>query len=401
MANEAISRRAAAVTPSATVAITERAKALRAQGESVIGFGAGEPDFPTPDHVVAAARAAVIDAVNHRYSATAGLLELREAVAAKTKRDSGYDVGAEQVLVTNGGKQAIYEICQALLDPGDEVLLPAPYWVTYPEVVALAGARTVALATGEDSGFRVTVDQLEAARTPHTKLLIFTSPSNPTGVVYPADEVAAVGRWAAHHGIWVLTDEMYEHLVYEGASAPSMPVLVPELAERCVVVNAVSKTYAMTGWRVGWSIAPVEVTRAATRIQTHLSTNVANVSQRAAIAALAGGLDDVAAMRSAFDRRRRALVAALRAIPGVSCVEPLGAFYAFPSLHALLGRRLGERSADTTLELAALVLEEARVAFVPGEAFGAPGYARFSFALADDDLAEGMRRLADLVGAGA
>lgn len=395
-----ISRRAAGVAPSATVAITERAKALRAGGQNVIGYGAGEPDFPTPAHVVAAAEAAVVDPVNHRYSATAGLPDLREAIVAKTKRDSGYEVDAGQVLVTNGGKQAIYEVCQALLDPGDEVLLPAPYWVTYPEVVALADATVVLLQAGEQSGFRVTVDDLEAARTPRTKMLIFTSPSNPTGVVYPEAEVEAIGRWAAEHGVWVLTDEMYEHLVYGGVSAPSMPVLVPDMRDRCVVVNAVSKSYAMTGWRVGWSIAPAEVTRAATRIQGHLSTNVSNISQRAALAALTGDLRAVEEMRLAFDRRRRAMLAGLRAVPGVSCVEPLGAFYAFPSMRGMLGRPLGERTATTTLELATIVLEEALVAFVPGEAFGAPGYARFSFALNDDDLAEGLRRLAALAESG-
>ncbi len=391
------SQRVAEVAPSATVAITEKAKALRAAGEHVIGFGAGEPDFPTPDHVVAAAVAAAQDPANHRYSATAGLPALREAIAAKTARDSGYHVEPGQVVVTNGGKQAIYEVCQALLDPGDQVLLPAPYWVTYPEVIKLAGAEPVVVPAGIESGFRVGVDELEAARTPRTKLLIHTSPSNPTGAVYPAAEVEAIGRWAVEHGIWVLTDEMYEHLVYGGREAPSLPVLVPEIADRCVVVNAVSKSYAMTGWRVGWLIGPPRFVPGVVRLQGHLSTNVANVSQRAAIAALEGGLDDVARMRAAFDRRRLTMARMLDALPGVSCLEPEGAFYAFPSMAGLLGRPVGDRVPETTVDLAEAFLDEARVAAVPGEAFGAPGYMRFSFALGDDALEEGLRRLADLL----
>ncbi len=397
---ERVSDRVAAVAPSATVAITEKAKALRAAGEDVIGFGAGEPDFPTPAHVVEAAAAAVRDPVNHRYSATAGLAELRDAIVAKTRRDSGYEVAPAQVVVTNGGKQAIYEVCQALLDPGDEVLLPAPYWVTYPEVVALAGARTVAVPAGIDAGFQVTVDQLEAARTTRTKLLIFTSPSNPTGAVYPAAAVEAIGRWAAEHRIWVLTDEMYEHLVYGGAAAPSMPVLVPELADRCIVVNAVSKSYAMTGWRVGWLLAPPDFAEAATRLQTHVSTNVNNVAQRAAIAAITGDLSAVAEMRAAFDRRRMTMHRMLSALPGVRCLEPEGAFYAFPDVGGLLGGpTVGGRMPATSLELAEVFLEAAKVAAVPGEAFGAPGYMRFSFALGDDQLEAGLGRLTELLGA--
>ncbi len=395
---ERVSDRVAAVAPSATVAITEKAKALRAAGEPVIGFGAGEPDFPTPPDIVEAALAAVRDPVNHRYSATAGLPELREAVVAKTRRDSGLEVDAGQVVVTNGGKQAIYETCQALLDDGDEVLLPAPYWVTYPEAVALAGATTVAVPAGIESGFRVTVDQLEAARTTRTKLLIFTSPSNPTGAVYPADEVAAIGRWAADHGVWVLTDEMYEHLVYGGVAAPSLPVLVPEAADRCVIVNAVSKSYAMTGWRVGWLIGPPDFARAVTRLQTHVSTNVNNVAQRAAIAALSGGLDAVAEMRAAFDRRRKLMHGMLAALPGVTCLEPEGAFYAFPAVAGLLGGApVAGRVVGSSLELADVFLDEAKVAAVPGEAFGAPGYLRFSFAVGDDRIREGLGRLAELL----
>lgn len=393
-----ISKRVEQVAPSATVAITERAKAMRAAGEDIIGFGAGEPDFPTPPHIVAAAAEAAADERNHRYTATAGLPELREAIVAKTARDSGLEVAPSQIMVTNGGKQAVYEACVSLVDPGDEVLLPAPYWVSYPEIVKLADGIPVPVFAGADQGFRVSMNQLEAARTPRTKLMIFVSPSNPTGAVYPRGEIEAIGRWAAEHGIWVLTDEIYEHLVYGKAESHSMPVVVPELAERCVVVNGVAKSYAMTGWRVGWMIGPQSVVSAATKLQSQVSTNVANVSQMAALAAISGDLSATHSMREAFDRRRRVMHTMLDGIDGVSCLEPEGAFYAFPNVSGLLGRALGGRKAETSLELAELVLEEARVAFVPGEPFGAPGYARFSFALADDQLEEGLGRLAKLAG---
>jgi aspartate/methionine/tyrosine aminotransferase len=392
-----ISQRIGAIAESATLAIDAKAKALRAAGRDVIGFGAGEPDFPTPAHVVEAAAAACRDPRWHRYTPAAGLPELREAIAAKTERDSGYRVSADQVLVTNGGKQAVYNTCATLLDPGDEVLLPAPYWVTYPEAVALAGGRTVVVPTDEASGFRVSVEQLEAARTPRTKLLIFVSPSNPTGAVYPPEEVAAIGRWCARTGLWVMTDEIYEHLVYGGARFSSMPVLVPELADRCVVVNGVAKTYAMTGWRVGWMIGPPDVIAAATNLQSHSTSNVANVSQVAALAAVSGDLAAVAEMRAAFDRRRRTMHRLLSESPGVSCLEPQGAFYAFPSFAGALGRPLRGRTPTTTLELAELILEEVGVAIVPGEAFGAPGYARLSYALSDHDLVEGVTRIAKLL----
>ena len=392
-----VSRRIGAIAESATLAIDAKAKALKAAGHDVIGFGAGEPDFPTPDHIVEAAVAACRETKYHRYTPVAGLPELRAALAAKTARDSGYEVDAGQVLVTNGGKQAIYNTCATLLDPGDEVLLPAPYWVTYPEAIALAGGVPVVIPTDETSGFRTTVEQLEEHRTPHTKMLIFVSPSNPTGAVYPAEEIAAIGRWAAEHGIWVMTDEIYEHLVYGAAEHRSMPVLVPELADRCVVVNGVAKTYAMTGWRVGWMIGPPDVIAAATNLQSHATSNVANVSQAAALAAVSGDLEAVAMMRSAFDQRRRTIHRMLSEIPGVSCIEPEGAFYAFPSFVGVLNRKLRGRLPLTTLELAEVVLEEAGVAIVPGEAFGAPGYARMSYALGDDDLAEGVARLGKLL----
>jgi aspartate aminotransferase len=395
-----ISQRIAGVTESATLAIDAKAKALVAAGEDVIGFGAGEPDFPTPPHIVAAAIEACADPRNHKYTPAGGLPELKAAVAAKTVRDSGYPVTAAQVLITNGGKQAVEQTFATLLDPGDEVLLPAPYWTTYPEVIRLAGGVPVALPTSWEAGFKVTVDQLESARTPRTKVLLFVSPSNPTGAVYRPEEVEAIGRWAVEHGLWVVTDEIYEHLVYGGARFTSMPAVVPDLAATCVVINGVAKTYAMTGWRVGWMIGPGDVIAAAANLQSHSTSNVCNVAQRAALAAVSGDLEAVAVMRSTYDRRRRTIVAMLDDIPGIRCPEPEGAFYAFPSMEGLLGRPLVGRSraAASTLELAALVLEEARVAFVPGEAFGAPGYGRFSYALGDEALVEGITRLAKLVG---
>jgi aspartate aminotransferase len=392
-----ISHRIASVSESATLAIDAQAKALQAAGEDVIGYGAGEPDFPTPAHIVEAAVEACRDPKNHKYTPAAGLPALREAIAAKTARDSGYQVSAAQVLVTNGGKQAVEEAFAALLDPLDEVLLPAPYWTTYPEAIRLAGGVAVELATSIDSGFRVTVAELEAARTPRTKALLFCSPSNPTGAVYPPQEVEAIGRWAVEHGVWVITDEIYEHLVYGDATFSSMPTLVPELADQCLVLNGVAKTYAMTGWRVGWLIGPADVVKAATNLQSHSTSNVANVSQVAALTAVSGPLDAVAEMRAAYERRRKTIVAILDAIPGVRCLEPDGAFYAYPSFEGVLGQSINGRTPTTTLELAALVLEEAKVAFVPGEAFGSPGYARFSYALAEDAMVEGVTRIAQLL----
>ena len=392
-----ISRRVAAIAESATLAIDAKAKGLKAAGEDVIGFGAGEPDFPTPHHIVEAAVAACHQPRYHHYTPGAGLPELRAAIAAKTARDSGLRVEPSQVLVTNGGKHALYQAFTTLLDPGDEVLLPSPYWVTYPEAISLTGAEPVVVEAGQSSGFRVSVEQLEAAATDRTKLLVFVSPSNPTGAVYPREEVEAIGRWAAGRGLWVLTDEIYEHLVYGDARFTSMPAAVPELADRCVVVNGVAKTYAMTGWRVGWLIGPPDVVKAAINLQSHATSNVANVSQAAALAAVSGDLHDVREMGAAFDRRRRKMLELLRAIPGVSCVEPEGAFYAFPSFAGVLGRELRGRRPATSMELADLILEEAKVAIVPGEAFGAPGYARLSYALGDDDLVEGVTRIAKLV----
>jgi len=393
-----VSRRIGAITESATLAVDAKAKALKAAGRPVIGFGAGEPDFPTPDYIVAAAAAACTDPRWHRYTPAAGLPELREAIARKTARDSGHEVSAGQVLVTNGGKQALYNAFASLLDPGDEVLLPAPYWTTYPESIRLAGGVPVDVLTDETSGYRVTVDDLEAARTDRTKVLVFVSPSNPTGAVYPPDEVAAIGRWAADHGLWVVTDEIYEHLVYGDAEFASMPVLVPELADRCVVVNGVAKTYAMTGWRVGWMIGPADIVTAATNLQSHSTSNVANVSQVAALAAVSGDLSAVATMRSAFDRRRLLMAGMLDAIPGVACPLPEGAFYVYPSVRDLVGRRLRGTKVESSAHLAGLILDVAEVAVVPGEAFGTPGYLRLSYATSDDDIRTGVARMADLLG---
>ena len=397
MSPSPLSRRISAISESATMAVDARAKALKAAGEPVIGFGAGEPDFVTPAHIVEAAVAACRDAANHRYTPAGGLPALKEALADKTERDSAWRPEASEILVTNGGKHAVYNACATVIDPGDEVLLPAPYWTTYPESIALAGGVPVVLTTDTASGFRVTVEQLEAARTESTKALMFVSPSNPTGAVYPADEIAAIGRWAVEHGIWVITDEIYEHLVYDGHEHHSIRALVPEIADTCLVVNGVAKTYAMTGWRVGWLLGPAHAIRAATNLQSHATSNVSNVSQMAALAAVSGGLEDVVMMRESFDRRRRRMVEMLRSIDGVELMTPQGAFYAFPDLSAFLGRTIAGNTPETTVDLAALVLDEARVAIVPGEAFGAPGYARLSFALGDDDLGEGITRIADLL----
>jgi len=378
------------------LAVDARAKALKAAGESVIGFGAGEPDFPTPAPIVDAAVAAAQDPKNHRYTPAAGLPELREAVAAKTFRDSGLKVDASQVLITNGGKHAIANAFAALLDPGDEVIVPAPFWTTYPESAALVGGVPVFISTDESTDFLVTVEQLDAVWTPQTKVLVFCSPSNPTGSVYNAEQIREIGLWAASRGVWVLADEIYEHLLYDGAELNSLPVLCPELGDRWVVVNGVAKTYAMTGWRVGWVIGPNDVIAAATNLQSQITSNVSNVPQRAALAAVSGDLTAVYEMREAFDRRRKTMVEMLNAIDGVTCATPKGAFYCFPNVTGLLGKTIRGRVATTSAELAEIVIDEVKVAVVPGEAFGSPGYFRLSYALGDDDLVEGVGRLVTL-----
>jgi aspartate aminotransferase len=391
-----VSRRIGAIAESATLKVDAKAKALKAEGRPVIGFGAGEPDFPTPGYIVDAAVEACKDPKNHRYTPAGGLPELKKAIAAKTKRDSGLDVEPAQVLVTNGGKQAIYAAFAAMIDPGDEVIVPAPYWTTYPEAIQLAGGVPVDVLADETQDYKVTVEQLEAARTDRTKVLLFVSPSNPTGSVYTADEIRAIGQWVEDHNLWVLTDEIYEHLVYDGVETGSMPVLCPYLQDNCVVVNGVAKTYAMTGWRVGWMIGPKDLVKAATNLQSHATSNVANVAQRAAIAAVEGDLTAVDEMKAAFDRRRKTIVSMLNEIDGVLCPTPTGAFYAYPSVKGLLGKDYGGKQVDSSADLAEYILDTAEVAVVPGEAFGSPGYLRLSYALGDDDLVEGITRLQKL-----
>ncbi|WP_424212291.1 pyridoxal phosphate-dependent aminotransferase [Streptomyces sp. BI20] len=392
-----VSARIAAISESATLAVDAKAKALKAAGRPVIGFGAGEPDFPTPDYIVEAAVEACRNPKFHRYTPAGGLPELKQAIAAKTLRDSGYEIDASQVLVTNGGKQAIYEAFAAILDPGDEVIVPAPYWTTYPESIRLAGGVPVEVVADETTNYRVSVEQLEAARTERTKVVLFVSPSNPTGAVYSEADAERIGRWAAEHGLWVLTDEIYEHLVYGDAKFTSLPAIVPELREKCIVVNGVAKTYAMTGWRVGWVIGPKDVIKAATNLQSHATSNVSNVAQIAALAAVSGNLDAVAEMRTAFDRRRQTIVRMLNEIEGVFCPTPEGAFYAYPSVKELLGKEIRGKRPQTSVELAALILDEVEVAVVPGEAFGTPGYLRLSYALGDEDLVEGVSRIQKLL----
>jgi len=392
-----VSTRIGGIAESATLAVDAKAKALQAAGRPVIGFGAGEPDFATPDYIVEAAVAAARDPRNHRYTPAGGLPELKAAIVQKTARDTGLVIEPANVLVTNGGKHAVYNAFATILDPGDEVLLPAPYWTTYPESIRLAGGLPVPVFADESQGYKVTVDQLEAARTERTKALLFCSPSNPTGAVDSPEEVAAIGRWAVEKGLWVVTDEIYEHLTYGGVTFTSLPVAVPEIADRCIVVNGVAKTYAMTGWRVGWMIGPVDAVKAATNLQSHATSNVNNIAQRAAIAALTGDLSAVARMRAAFDRRRQTMVRMLNEIDGVVCPEPTGAFYAYPSVTGVLGREVAGRTPTTSADLAELILDEAEVAVVPGEAFGASGYLRLSYALGDDDLVEGVTRIQKLL----
>ena len=392
-----VSKRIAAIAESATLAVDSKAKALKAAGKPVMGCGAGEPDFPTPEYIVNAAIEAAKNPANHRYTPTPGLPDLREAIVNKTKRDSNYEITVDQVLVTNGGKQSVYQSFASILDPGDEVILPSPFWTTYPECIKLAGGVSVEVFADESQNYLVSVAQLEKALTPKTKVLLFCSPSNPTGSVYSAEQVKEIGQWALKNNLWVVTDEIYEHLLYDGATAPSICVAVPELADRTIIINGVAKTYAMTGWRVGWMIGPKDVIKAATNLQSHLSSNVSNVSQRAAIAALNGDLSAVHKMGEAFDRRRKLIVKLLNEIPGVTCPTPTGAFYVYPSVKALLGKEIRGKRPKTSAELATLILEEAEVAAVPGEAFGPSGYLRFSYALGDEDIIEGIARVKKLL----
>ena len=388
-----ISTRIGSIAESATLKVDGKAKALQAAGRPVISFAAGEPDFQTPEHIVEAALEAVRDPKNYRYTPAAGLPDLREAIAAKTLRDSGLEVSPSQVVVTNGGKQAVYQAFATLLDPGDEVIVPTPYWTTYPEAIRLAGGEQVDVFAGSDQGYLVTVEQLEAARTPRSKVLLFVSPSNPTGAVYSPEQTKAIGQWAEDNGLWVISDEIYQNLTYDGVRAVSIVEAVPALADRTILVNGVAKTYAMTGWRLGWMVGPSDAIKAAANLQSHLSSNVSNISQRAGIAALNGPQDEAEAMRVAFDRRRKLIVAELNKIPGILTPTPQGAFYVYPDVTGLLGRRWGGVTPTTSLELADLILDQAEVAAVPGEAFGPSGFLRLSYALGDKALLEGVQRL--------
>ncbi len=392
-----ISSRIAAITESATLAVDGKAKALKAAGRPVIGFGAGEPDFPTPDYIVDAAAAAARVVANHRYTPTPGLPELREAIVAKTKRDSNLDITVDQVLITNGGKQAVYQAFATIIEDGDEVLLPSPYWTTYPECIKLAGGTAIEVFADETQNYLVSVEQLEAARTPKTKALLFCSPSNPTGSVYSPEQVKAIGEWAVKNNIWIISDEIYEHLLYDGATAPSLPVVVPAIADTCIILNGVAKTYAMTGWRVGWMIGPKDVIKAATNLQSHLTSNVSNVSQRAALAAVSGDLSAVHMMGEAFNRRRKLIVDLLNEVPGFACPTPQGAFYVYPSVKGALGKAIRGKTPTTSAELATILLDEVEVAAVPGEAFGPSGYLRFSYATSDADIVEGIGRIKALL----
>ncbi len=391
-----ISQRIGSIAESATLKVDSKAKALKAAGRSVVSFAAGEPDFPTPAHIVEAAVEAARDPKNHKYTPAAGLPELREAIAAKTLRDSGLEVSPSQIIVTNGGKQAVYQAFATLLDPGDEVLVPTPYWTTYPEAIKLAGGVQVDVFAGADQGYLVTVEQLEAARTPRSKVLLLVSPSNPTGAVYSPEQVAAIGAWAEEHRLWVISDEIYQNLTYDNVRAVSIVEATPTLADRTILVNGVAKTYAMTGWRLGWMVGPADAIAAAANLQSHLSSNVSNISQRAALAALTGPQESVEQMRLAFDRRRKLIVDGLNGIPGVVCPLPEGAFYVYPDVTGQLNREWGGVTPASSLELADLILEQAEVAAVPGEAFGPSGYLRFSYALGDDDIVEGVSRLQKL-----
>jgi aspartate aminotransferase len=391
-----ISHRIGSIAESATLKVDGKAKALQAAGKPVISYAAGEPDFPTPQHIVEAAVVAARDPKNHRYTPAVGLPELREAIAHKTKIDSGTEVTAAQVVVTNGGKQAVYQAFATLLDPGDEVIVPTPFWTTYPEAIHLAGGVPVEIFSGSDQGYLVTVDQLEKARTSRTKVLLFVSPSNPTGAVYSREQVEAIGKWAYENGLWIITDEIYQNLTYDGLKAYSITEVVPELIDRTIMVNGVAKTYAMTGWRLGWMAGPLDAMKAAANLQSHLSSNVSNISQRAALAALTGPQDEVLAMRDAFDRRRRTAVDELNKIPGWIAPTPQGAFYVYSDVTGLLGKEWGGKRIETSLELCDYMLDAAEVALVPGEAFGPSGYVRLSYALGDAQLLEGIQRLQKL-----
>lgn len=396
MSASRISKRISAISESATLKVDAKAKALQAEGRAVISYAAGEPDFPTPAHIVEAAAKAVLDPKNHRYTPAVGLADLREAIAQKTLRDSGTQISANQVVVTNGGKQAVYQAFAVLLDAGDEVLLPTPYWTTYPEAISLAGGKAVQVFAGSEQGYKVTVEQLEKAKTSRSKVLLMSSPSNPTGAVYSKEEIAAIGNWAHQNDLWVITDEIYQNLVHDGLKAYSITEVVPELTNKTIMVNGVAKSYSMTGWRIGWMAGPVDAMKAAANLQSHLTSNVNNIAQKAALAALTGPQDEVQNMLQAFDRRRKLAVSELGKIDNWLAPMPQGAFYVYSDVRGMLGKSWAGKQINTSLELCDLILEKAEVALVPGEAFGPSGYVRMSYALGDEPIVEGIKRLQKL-----
>ncbi len=392
-----ISRRVSAISESATLAMDRRARELTAAGENIISFAAGEPDFATPSAIVDAAIAACSDLRMQHYTPAAGLPELREAIAASVRSGPSNAISASNVLVTSGTKQAVAHAFTTLLDPGDEVLITSPYWVTFPEAVALAGGVPVIVPTDESRGFRASVDEIERHVTPRTKALLFVSPSNPTGAVYSESQMKEIGDWLLERGLWAVSDEIYQRFTYGDAVFHSLPDVVPELAQQTIRFNGVSKSYAMTGWRVGWMIGPEPVIAAAGNLQSHVCGNISNVSQWAALAALRSGTGSIEVMRQAFANRREVILGELDKLPGFECPPPEGAFYVFPSVTGVLGREIAGRRIDSSEQLAGLLLDRAKVAVVPGEAFGAPGHLRFSYALADDLLVEGMARVHQLL----
>ena len=381
------------IKPSGTMAISNKSRELKSQGKPVIGFGAGEPDFPSPDYVVDAAIKAAADPKNHKYSPAAGLESLREVIAKTTKDYSGFEINADNIIVSNGGKQSILTAFLSTLDTGDEVIIPAPYWTTYPEAVKIAGGTPVFIETEKSNNFKVTVDQLEKSKNKNTKMLVWCSPSNPTGVVYTKEESEEIYDWIFKNDLWILSDELYEHLVYEGETSPSPAIYDPEL-KNTIIVNGVSKSYSMTGWRVGWLIGNKDVIGLGKKIQSQATSNVSNVSQLAAESALLNGLEVTNEMKTAFNRRRLFATEKIKSIPNLSVVESTGAFYLFVDVSHYCS---GENGLNTSEEFCEWLLEKYYIAFVPGEVFGTPGFMRLSYALSDEDLDNGLSRLSEAI----
>ena len=381
------------IKPSGTMAISNKSRELKSQGKPVIGFGAGEPDFPSPDYVVDAAIKAAADPKNHKYSPAAGLESLRQIIAKTTKDYSGFEINSDNVIVSNGGKQSILTAFLSILDPGDEVIIPAPYWTTYPEAVKIAGGTPVFIETEKSNNFKVTVEQLEKSKSKNTKMLVWCSPSNPTGVVYSKEEAEEIYEWIFKNDLWILSDELYEHLVYEGETSPSPAIYDPEL-KNTIIVNGVSKSYSMTGWRVGWLIGNKSVIGLGKKIQSQATSNVSNVSQLAAEAALLNGLEVTNEMKIAFNRRRLFATEKIKSIPNLNVVDSTGAFYLFVDVSHYCS---GKNGLNTSEEFCDWLLENYFIAFVPGEVFGTPGFMRLSYALSDEDLDNGLSRLSEAI----